>query len=261
MGIQVEKSSLALVDALGLPGSAIKHQTLVLVQLTGFWAASGWMLTALQTSRSQCFTPHVAWTSQTRRGGQRGLEPANPRGRNFLSIVLSDLLKGLSQKMSLFYLHTLSRGAVWQDMSIIQGSLHKFCMSFNTLHRKLTMLYLHWGVDTHTWVSTQGRVKIHRVIWNSWGGQRSVQLHSARDRLPDQHYSAFSCWTPVSSVTPKGGSCLCFTSQCYTQTCTKAWFKDCKQQESCSILAKIPQWWTALIVKFVPVIPGYRHCP
>lgn len=166
--------------------------------------------------------------------------------------------------MGLFYLHTFSRGAVWQAMSISQGSLHKFYLSFNTLYRKLTMLYLHWGGHIHTWVSTQGRVKIYRVILNSWWGQRSVQLHSAWDHLPYKHYSAFfllDFCSSVRSVISKRGSCLCFASQCNIQTCTKSWFKDCKEQESCSSLDKIPQWWTALIVKFVHVISWYRPCP
>lgn len=153
------------------------------------------MLTALQTRSSQCLTPHVTWTSQTRIGGQRGPQPANPRGKNVLPIMLRDLLKGLSLKMGLFYLHTLSRGAVWQAMSIIQGSLHQFYLSFNTLYGKLTVLYLRWGVHIHTWVSTQGRVKMYRIILNSWWGQRAVQL---RIICPTSTTLPFSCWTPVA---------------------------------------------------------------
>lgn len=235
----------------------------MLVQLTGFQAASGWM-TALQTSRSQYLTPCVAWTSQTRTGGQRGPEPATHRGRNFFIHNAERSVKGLISENGLFYLHMLSRVAVWQAMSIIQGSLHKLYLSFNTSYRKLTMLYLHWGVDIHTWVPRQGRVKIYRVILNTWWGQGSVQLHSAQDHLLYQHHSAFlllGFCCSVSSVISKRGSCLCFTSQCNTQTSTKSWFKDCKEQESCSSLDKIPQWWTALIVKFVHVISWYRHSP
>lgn len=79
-------------------------------------SAAGWFLSCFW---SQYLTPHVGWTSQKKTKSQGGPEPANPRGRNLLSIMLSDLLKGFSLEMGLFYLHT-SRGA-WassRDVSI-----------------------------------------------------------------------------------------------------------------------------------------------